>query len=571
MPTQPSSLLYTPANCLGALQSPALRAALAQVGEFCALEAAEPPRWPGGSTVPEIAALREACEFDQKRFAETFFDDYCAVPFSPMHEEFFATAARRLRSGERGWRDATAAPRGGGKTTVRVNIQLCHAICYATEPYILICSANAALAVDKVKGLRDLFTQRPKLREAYGDLRTEHWRQGDFVTANGCRVQAFTPKSAARGYLWGRHRPSLIMLDDAEDDEAVLTEYQRRQTFNWFNEKVMKLGDGRTNIDVIGTILHPQSLLAGLLKNPGYTRKHYRAVVAFSRTPESWALWDEWRRRVLDLANDARLDDARAFYEANEAAMLDGADVLWPHKETYYTLMLSRLVEGEAAFWKEKQNSPLADSRRTFDLARAGYCEVRVGEVVRADGTLVPWVDLVAWAAYWDPTPDKKRLRGSDYACCVVLAKDRYGYLYVIDVYLAQTGSTDAQMDAIAALLFRWQVPVIGMEANSFQGLLKQGLREKLEALAQTGGTGWDCTVLPVVNTRNKALRIQTMEPLVANHWLQFAQDLPLEYFTQFAEFTPGVDGQHDDAPDATEGGIRTINGMLDHRSAAAA
>lgn len=571
-----SPLLYEPEQVANTLEHPTILAGLAQITAFCQEAAAPQPRWPNGSKLPEMVTERQACEFDQKRYAQRFFPDYCHAPFSRMHEDFFTIAEDRLRSGERGWRDATAAPRGGGKTTVKLNIQLSHAILYGFEHYILICSANADLAVDKVRGLRDLFTNRMDLIEAYGPMKTDHWRQNDFVTANGCRVRAFTPKSASRGVLWLQWRPTLILLDDAEDDESVLTEYQRQQTAQWFNEKVAKLGDKDTNIDVIGTIIHPQSLLAGLLKNPGYTGRHYRAVEQFSQTPTSWELWEQWRQLVIQLDNPQRLADARAFYLAHETAMLEGTAVLWPAREDYYTLMLSRVIEGEPAFAKEKQNQPEKDARRVFDSRQVGFCQVRQGEIVRANGSLVPWIDITDVAAYWDPTPDKDRVVGSDFAACAVVAKDRHGYTYLLDMYLKQEGSTDQQQSDIALMLYRWQVPLLGMESNNFQGLLKNSMREKLQALATRQGSDWTCTLLPVANTRNKAARIATLEPLLHNHWLQLSTTLPSEFtsgefYRQLFDYIPGVRGLHDDGPDALEGAQRTVHGMLDSRSSAAA
>ncbi|CAH8721933.1 hypothetical protein WDD9_006537 [Paenibacillus melissococcoides] len=50
-----------------------------------------------------------------------------------------------------------------------------------------------------------------------------------------------------------------------------------------------------------------------------------------------------------------RQEDARAFYEDNKADMLEGTEVLWEEKLSYYDLMVIKISEGEASFNSEIQ------------------------------------------------------------------------------------------------------------------------------------------------------------------------------------------------------------------------
>ena len=530
-----------------------------------------PERWPGAAQDPQTAALREACATNQQLFMETFFPDACRHPFSPMHLDFFALENARIRDNVRGWRDATAAPRGNGKSTLKSKVQVIHKIVYGYERYVLICSANTELARDKVREIRDIFTENTRLIHAYGPQETRDWRQSDFITACGARIRAFTPRSKARGLLWRNRRPTLILLDDAEDPETVLTPLRRERFAAWYANDVSKLGDAETNFDVVGTILNPQSLLAELLKNPGYNARLYHAVIHFADTTEAWNLWSQWREILLDLQNTQRLADAEAFFHDHEAAMLAGSEVLWPASENYYQLMLSRIVDGESSFWQEKQNTPLGDARYLFNMEAAAYCVVRPTEIIRHDHTVVSWHEIADLAAYWDPTPDKQRAQGTDYASCVIVARDTYGYLYVLDAYVKQEASTDQQIADIAWLLHQWRVPLLGLEGNSFQSLMANNLRQAIAKLNQEAGTEWSCDVIPVVNMKNKILRIRSLEPLINNHWIQFSRLLPAQAYLQLSEFLPVANAGHDDFPDALEGAVRTVRGLLTRRDSGAA
>ena len=531
----------------------------------------EPARWPGGAQDEASIQLRDACAYNQQLFMETFFPDACTHPFSTMHLDFFALENHRMRENIRGWRDATAAPRGNGKSTLKSKVQVIHKILYGYEHYVLICSANSELARDKVREIRDLFTENTRLIHTYGPQETRDWRQSDFITACGARIRAFTPRSKARGLLWRNKRPTLILLDDAEDPETVLTPLRRERFAAWYANDVSKLGTADTNFDVVGTILNPQSLLAELLKNPGYNARLYHAVIHFADTTEAWNLWGQWREILLDLQNPQRLHDARAFFDQHEADMLAGTEVLWPESESYYQLMLSRIVDGESSFWQEKQNTPLGDARYLFNMEAAAYCAVRPNELVRHDQTLVSWNDISDLAAYWDPTPDKSQAQGTDYAACVVVARDTYGYIYVLDAYVKQEASTDQQIAEVALMLHQWRVPLLGLEGNSFQSLMANNLRQAIAKLNHEAGTDWSCDIFPVVNMKNKILRIRSLEPLVNNHWLQFARTLPAQAYIQMGEFLPVTNAGHDDFPDALEGAVRTVRGLLTRRDTGAA
>lgn len=59
---------------------------------------------------------------------------------------------------------------------------------------------------------------------------------------------------------------------------------------DWFWRAVCKSGDRYTDILVISTILHQDSLLANLLENPGFSSLKFRAVLSEPSSP----LWQPW-------------------------------------------------------------------------------------------------------------------------------------------------------------------------------------------------------------------------------------------------------------------------------------
>lgn len=527
--------------------------------------------WPEGDAGE--GELREACRDNMQLFCEHFFPELCRVAFNPLHLAMFARRDQRIRDHERGWRDVTAAPRGSGKTTTK-QIEIVHDCLYKIEKYIGVGSANFDHARDKVKSIRDMFSENQELIRVYGEQETGtpshpgRWAEHDFITRTGARVRAFTPKMKTRGFLWNGSRLTKALFDDVEDQDLVLTPLRRERLLTWLQSDIAKLGESDLNMDGIGTVLHPESMLATLLKNPGFQHSTYRAVTRFAESDEAVALWAGWRELVLNLDDPARLENAHAFYLAHEEAMLEGAEVLWPEAQSYEFLMLDRIIFGETAFWTERQNDPTQDRRYLFNMDAASYCTIHEDGVTTSDGRMVHFLDMVELAAFWDPTPDRQEVEGC-YACCVVIMKDRHGYCYFLDSYCEQEPSTDAQMDGIAAMLHKWGVTRLGVESNGFQSLLPQEMRRKIKALADQERSSWTVSYIPIKNIKNKILRINSLDPIVNNGWLVFADTLPRAVIQQFRDYIPqeGIN-KFLDAPDACEGGLRVIGGLYDRRAA---
>jgi hypothetical protein len=520
-------------------------------------------QFPGGARDKEAKELREKCRDDVKLFALHFFPGRIFESFSEMHEDFFE--GYKKDGDERGLRQVYAAPRGNAKTTVRVFIKTIHDCVYSLEKFIIIFSSNTTMAEDKVKQIRDELDLNEELKRVYGAMKSDKWNQGDFITSTGCRVLAASPKTQIRGVLERGSRPTKIIYDDVESSEHVLTELQREKMWDWHNQDVAKLGNRDTNFEAVGTILHPESLMSRLLINPGWhPAKTYKAVLNFSTSIDHWK---HWKSLVTNLEDEFRLNTARRYYEDHEDEMLDGVKVLWPQYEPYYDLMMMRIIEGDVSFYMEKQNDPTPFGVNIFDMEEAGYFEIYPDRLERSDGVIVRLSDITDSAAFYDPSMGNGK--ESDFACCTVALRDKNGYSYVVDSYLAQGDAPDQQIAEIVELLWRWQVPKVGIEANGFQSLLVGSLREELARKAQQmGALGWQVIPLPVKNLKSKPFRISTLQMPVSNRHIWFSTRLPDEYIQQFIDFRPIPDAGKDDAPDSLEGCIRVLNGLLDRRSA---
>jgi len=164
-----------------------------------------------------------------------------------------------------------------------------------------------------------------------------------------------------RGIKHDKDRPGLIIADDLENEEQAESEEQRNKLRSWFSKTLLNTGHPQTNVVVIGTILHQDSLLATLVdreRRPGWGGRIYKAVKQFSSNPQPWEKWTSIFRSHDDYEGAYGLDAAKSFFEVNRQQMLEGTEVLWADRESYYYLMVMRETEGLRSFQSEKQNEP---------------------------------------------------------------------------------------------------------------------------------------------------------------------------------------------------------------------
>lgn len=251
---------------------------------------------------------------------------------------------------------AIACPRGHGKSTAMViGLPLWVACEWEVmpefngqkdrkrAPYIVIVSDTMDQARARVMDIRDELENNEALIAAYGpqapqkgEKRPRKWTETHLELANGVIIRSMGFGSKVRGLVRRGRRPSLILCDDMENDQAVNTEDQRNKLRRWFTRALIPTGKGGELITiVVGTILHADSLLNRLLSPdhfPGWLKRRYAAQVD----------------------------------EATGLPSPDGTWILWPEYWTAAQLATRRREIGSLAYAQEYLNQPIDDATAVF-------------------------------------------------------------------------------------------------------------------------------------------------------------------------------------------------------------
>jgi len=325
--------------------------------------------------VKDIVDLRkEICQKSLKAFAETYFSRYRKVGFAPFHVKLFDDLQEATLN--RGRKLAVAAPRGNAKSSLVSMIYVLWSICYKLEPCILIISNTKGQSETHLSNIKKELNKNVELKRAFPEVcepPNPRWRKDEIITKNDVNVRISSATHGIRGIRYKEERPTLVILDDVESTESVRSQEAREKLCDWFSKDVLNLGSEKTNYMVVGTILHFDSLLAALTsedgeKFPGFKRSTHKSVIDWA---VNQTLWDKWTliyysKECVD--NKTGSEVALKFYEANKIAMLEGTEVLWPERESYYDLMVIRAEIGEFSFASEKQNEPKNLSNLYLDM-----------------------------------------------------------------------------------------------------------------------------------------------------------------------------------------------------------
>jgi predicted phage terminase large subunit-like protein len=481
-------------------------------------------------------------------FARIYLSSHCPLPFSRMHKEVFAALADLVD--KRAGRLAIAAPRGHAKSTIVSLAFVLWCVLYEKEKLVLLVSATREQVTLLLKAIKDELQQNGALLEDFPEIchpkgapgQPKPWRDNRIVLRNGAMISAYGAGQGLRGAKNESHRPGLIIIDDIENTEHVVSEEQRQKLSEWFAGTLLHAGHPGTNVIAVGTILHHDSLLANLIDpddGRGWIGLKYQAVEQASDRPDLWELWSAIFRGKEDHEGHSGPEAAEAFFESNECEMHQGTGVLWPEREDYHTLMVMREREGRASFQAEKQNEPIDPEVCIFAEENFHYWDDEQNDVESL-------LDAVGRNGYFagacDPSLGHRTGRG-DYTAIVILYRpkdSRIRYLIAADI---ARRTPDQAIERIIQYAKMYRISLFAVEGNHFQELMIGNLRRRVKE------AGLSLPLYTIKNRSNKQSRIASLEPEVTQGRIRLCRRHQL-LLDQLRQFPLAV---HDDGPDALE------------------
>ncbi|EOV8087088.1 phage terminase large subunit [Providencia rettgeri] len=474
---------------------------------------------------PEAAEARRSQVADVENgysfFVETYFPHYVRHPSrSQLHNYLFSRLPAIVASSD-AESDAIAAPRGEAKSTLVSQLFTLWCIIRELKKYPVIIMDSIDQAYPMLEAIKAELEYNPRLKNDYPDIcgQGRTWQMGTIVTRNNIKVTVAGSGKKLRGLRHGPYRPDLVVLDDIENDEMVRNPEQREKLHNWLKKTVMPLGEagGKTDIVYIGTILHYDSVLSRTLNNAMWRTARFKAIL---QMPANMKLWDEWET----LIHNKQIDEAERFYHENEPAMLEGVIVSWAARPLL-TLMKIRARDGHDTFDSEYQNDPVSGEDAIFASCITFW-----------SNHLSDWIFYGAC----DPSLGKQNKTRDPSALLVGGFNRMTGILDVVEADIKRR-LPDRIISDVIDYQREYGCLTWAFESIAFQEFLRTELVKRSAML------GIPVPAIPVIPNSDKALRIESLQPHMANGLIR----LHATQHTLIDQLRHYPKADHDDGPDA--------------------
>lgn len=277
--------------------------------------------------------LRDKLLNDPVHFNSVMLPEWFDLPMPRFHRDIYVPLADpRVKL------LVVQMPRGFGKTTILQGF-LMQQVVNLRHPVIVYVGDTYTQAELHTEAVREELEINDSIQKIYGKQKgVKKWTSTMWTTANGISVIPRGSNQSIRGLKVGRSRPSLVIIDDPENDENVETKEQRDKLWRHFYAviKPMLQAGSRMNTKIVylGTPVHEDCMLFRLIEllNSSVLKDNpqTRVVQVGARDAEGQSVWSE-------LWSTERLNEEEAEYA--EAGMLD----------TFYQEYLGQVIAGKDA------------------------------------------------------------------------------------------------------------------------------------------------------------------------------------------------------------------------------
>jgi len=388
-------------------------------------------------------------------FVEDFMKGWLTSEIPDFHREIYELVPKHKRL-------VIAAPRGFAKSTIISRFYPLWLALFKKAKDITIISASETLAIGFLRDIKREIETNQFIKDLWADQKTDKWTENHIILKTGVTIRARGAGGQIRGF-----RPDVVVCDDIETDESVESEEQRKKIKDWLFKACLNtlLPDGQ--FIIIGTIIHPLSVLADLL-----------------------AMDNGWEKRK---------------YQAYKNAVQEEGNELWGKLWTHKRLQERKAEIGSWAFSSEYLNNPIAN-----ETAPVKEEQIRYWTELPMQHSCVIAVD----PAYSDDET-------ADYKVASVVAIDQQMNRYLIAYIRTHEPIGDFQ-DSIINLFLKYKnvitgvgIPNSGVEKAFFDSFLRRCEERKSLTLPIVELKNTFTNAATSVSARNKKARVvAALQPL---------------------------------------------------------
>lgn len=308
-----------------------------------------------------------------------------AVENPPFHEECWELCCSNNRF------VAIAAPRGHAKSSAITLGYGLATLLFRERKFMLLVSDTESQAALFLGSFKQALQDNKDLIELF-DLKLNEKGQVNFVKdsetdiivefndGHKFRVIAKGAEQKLRGLLWDGSRPDIIMCDDMENDELVLNKERREKMRRWFKGALLPCRSDTGIIRMVGTILHMDALLEGLMPRENDKRTVTVGLKQFSTQRTMWKSV-KYKAHNEDFSQLLwpQKKNAEEFQMLYNEAVRDGTT------DIYSQEYLNRPIDLANTYFKKADFLPMTEEDRSSTLHYYVTADLAISEKERAD------------------------------------------------------------------------------------------------------------------------------------------------------------------------------------------
>ena len=187
------------------------------------------------------------------------------------------------------------APRGHAKSSIVGGVfPLYHIMHHEGAKLIVLVSRTQDHAIKLLGTIKDTLDYSQTFRAIYGywgQHSARQWAKSEVELKDGSMIICKGTGQQLRGIKVGSQRPTLIIVDDPEDENNTKTAEAMEQNLRWLLQSaVPSLDPKKGKIIVIGTPQHQRCLVEVLKEMKGWNNMHFAPDME-----KKVALWEEWQ------------------------------------------------------------------------------------------------------------------------------------------------------------------------------------------------------------------------------------------------------------------------------------
>ncbi len=406
------------------------------------------------------------------------------------------------------------APRGHAKSSVAAGIfPLFHMMFTPGVKVIVLVSRTQSHATKLLGTIKDVLDYSQEFRYFFGYWGMQSarkWTNTEVELKDGSLIICKGTGQQIRGIKHGNQRPTLLILDDPEDENNTKTSEAMEYNLRWLLQSGVPSVDPLTGrIVVIGTPQHERCLVETLKEMKGWNTLEFRPNLEedLSLWPEVWPV-EKLKDKKAELESINRLS---VFYREYLCQIVGDEDNLFRKDDLqYYDGFIEKDEQGLSTLVLTTLNGEEVNERRPVNVFTG-----------------------------IDPASSTKK--GADFSVIFNIAVDGDNNRFVLPYFRKRATPLDLA-DSIINNFQNFRSAKTRIESVGYQEMLRQYIKEKAEELGM---------FIPGLEIKenprtSKSYRLESLQPLFANKKVHIQSNMG----AFIDELTLYPRGKHDDLLD---------------------